>query len=357
MKKENKRLDFNNQDFYVGIDVHKKQWTVTIRSQKIVLKTFTMNPSPEELSKYLKRNYPGGAYQSVYEAGFTGYWIHRELEKLGIKNKIASPTEIPTSSKEKLGKRDPVDSRKLARELENGSIESIYIISKFAEEFRSLVRQRSQIIKASARVKTQIKGYLDFYGHQLPKDIAQRSWSLKFINYLREQKFAYPMGKTQLEIYIDQLLGYRNIVNKLTKEIKKYIKEYKLERTIELLCSVPGIGFTTAIVLLAELIDINRFKNFDSLASYCGLVPTIMSSDQKEVVLGLKLLHNKQIRQLLVESSWMAIRKDPALTEAYGRYKKSMVAQKAIIKVARKLLNRIRYVWLNQKLYVMAVVN
>ena len=52
----------------------------------------------------------------------------------------------------------------------------------------------------------------------------------------------------------------------------------------------------------------------------------------------------------------MAIRKDPALTAAYGEYRKRMITQKAIIKVARKLLNRIRYLWREGKIYVPAVV-
>lgn len=356
MKKQNNIISFKNQQFFIGIDVHKKQWTVTIRNNKIVLKTYTMNTSPEDLSKYLNRNYPEGEYYSVYEAGFAGYWIHRELESLGIKNKIAAPTEIPTSSKEKINKQDPVDSRKLSRELENGSLEGIFVPTKLEEEFRSLVRQRYQITRAIARVKNQIKGYLNFYGHRLPENTKVRNWTVQFIDHLKELKFSYPIGKTQLDIYLSQLEHYTKLRKDLIKSIKDYIVQYDLEKTINFLCTVPGIGFTTATVLLAEIININRFNNLDSLTNYCGVIPTIRSSDQKETVLGIKIHHNKLIRQLLIEASWIAIRKDPALTLAYGNYKKYMVPQKAIIKIARKLLNRINYVWKNNTEYVPSVV-
>lgn len=356
MQRQNKAISFKNQQFFVGIDVHKKQWTVTIRNNKLVLKTYTMNASPAELSNYLYRRYPGGEYYSVYEAGFAGYWIHRELMKLGIKNIIAAPTSIPTSSKEKMEKKDTVDSRKLSRELENGSLESIFVPTKLEEEFRSLVRQRYQLTRAIARVKNQIKGYLNFYGHDLPQDRKVRNWSDKFITYLKGLEFSYPIGKTQLDIYLSQLEHYLKLRKYLTKAIKEYIEKYNLGNTIKLLSTVPGIGFTTSTVLLAEIIDINRFNRIDSLTNYCGLIPTIRSSDEKQIVLGVKLHHNKLIRQLLVEASWMAIRKDPALTLAYGNYKKYMVGQKAIIKIARKLLNRIRYVWKNNTEYVQAVV-
>jgi len=75
------KLDFTNQIIYVGIDVHKKSWTVTIICFGIVIKNFRMDSKPEILIKFLKRNYPGATYISVYEAGFCGYWIDRELRE------------------------------------------------------------------------------------------------------------------------------------------------------------------------------------------------------------------------------------------------------------------------------------
>jgi hypothetical protein len=59
-------LNFINQHFFVGIDVHLKQWKVTIRSAGVELKTFSMNPSTLELIAYLKKNYPDGIYPIIY---------------------------------------------------------------------------------------------------------------------------------------------------------------------------------------------------------------------------------------------------------------------------------------------------
>jgi transposase len=81
-----KSLDFNGQVLYVGIDTHKSNWKVSIRTRDIHLKTFSMNPSPEEFNNYMNRHYPKGIYKSVYEAGFCGYWIHRKLTEYGFKN-------------------------------------------------------------------------------------------------------------------------------------------------------------------------------------------------------------------------------------------------------------------------------
>ena len=60
MQKQNKELDFGNQIIFVGIDVHKKSWTITINISGQQIKTFSMNPDPVELSKHLHNHYPGG---------------------------------------------------------------------------------------------------------------------------------------------------------------------------------------------------------------------------------------------------------------------------------------------------------
>lgn len=88
MLTQSKKLNFEGQNIYVGIDVHLKSWNVTILSDQMHLKTFNQIPSPEKLSNYLNSNYPKAVYKSAYEAGFCGYWAHRRLMDLGIENII-----------------------------------------------------------------------------------------------------------------------------------------------------------------------------------------------------------------------------------------------------------------------------
>jgi transposase len=355
MHSENKTLDFKNQSFFVGIDVHQKSWTVTIRSATVVLKTFSMNPSAMELARYMRENYPGGSYLSVYEAGYFGYSIHRELKEYGFNNIIASPTEIPRSAKEKITKSDHIDSRKLSRELENRSLKGIYVPEVFQQELRSLVRTRYQLTRKQTRIKNQIKGYLTFYRHKYPEHYQMGHWSGRFIEYLQNLDFAYEPGKEQLKIYLDELWSIRGLLTRVTKLLKEYCRKYNINDTILLLCSVPGVGFTTAVSIYTEVIDMKRFPDLDKLASFVGLIPAIVSSAEKASNLGIKNQHNRYLRNLLIESAWMAIRKDPALLLSYNSYTKKMCKQKAIIKIARKLLNRIRFVWKNEKVYKLSV--
>jgi len=356
MSSENKILDCNNQRFYVGIDVHKKSWNVTIRSGGIALKTYSMNPSPQELSKYLHEKYPGGSFMSVYESGFSGYWAHRQLEQLGLNNIVVSPNEVPTNGREKTYKTDSVDSRKLARELEKGSIKGIYIPDQLNQELRSLVRMRYQLMQSSTRLKNQIKSYLNFYGHVIPEDYQTKHWSGIFISYLKSLNFQYGMGKEQLEMYLSDLSEKRKLMAKTIKKIKSYCEEYEFNKSIRLMMTVPGIGYITSVTIYSELIDINRFPKLENLASYVGLTPSVSASGDKETNLGLKLQHNKYLRNMLIEAAWIAVRKDPALTASFNEYIKRMSKQEGIIRIAKKILNRVRTVLKENRGYVCSIV-
>jgi len=287
MHLQNSNLDFSNQEFYLGIDVHKKSWNVTIRSSGIVLKTFSMNPEPKEISNYMEKNYPKGKYNSVYEAGFSGYEAHRALLQYGFENIVVSPTDIPTSGKERIYKTDKIDSKKLARELENKNLKGIFIPSLLQQEIRSISRLRYQQVKKQTRIKNQIKSYLDFYGHKLPKNSEMKHWNLKF---------HYSMGKEQLYIYLEELQIAKKRIIELVASLKKHCIQYGLDNDIKLLCSVPGIGFITAVTIKTEIMDISRFSNTDKFASYIGLVPSTRSSGEKDNILGLTYLYNRYIR-------------------------------------------------------------
>jgi len=63
------------------------------------LDNFSMDPDPQKLAEYLKRNYPEAEYRSVYEAGFSGFEAHRTLCKLGVNNIVINPADVPTSGK------------------------------------------------------------------------------------------------------------------------------------------------------------------------------------------------------------------------------------------------------------------
>lgn len=347
------KTHFKNQVFHVGIDAHKRDWRVSIRTKGLLLKTFSMNPSPPELLRYMQTNYTGGRYRSVYEAGFCGYWIHRDLTSLGFQNIIVNPADVPSTHKEKDRKSDPIDSKKLARELENNSLNGIYIVNEEQEALRSFCRLYRQYTKRNGQIKNRIKGFLSFVGYKIPDSFESKHWSARFVSMLKEISFKEPLNREILDEHIDELDHVRMKQLALLKKLRLLSKKSEL---IRLLRTVPGIGKITSFVLFAELSDIHRFKKIDNLCSYVGLVPSTDSSGEKEHVTGLSQRQNRLLRSLLIEAAWIAVRDDPAMTASYSELTKRMTKQRAIVRIAKKLLSRIRYVWLHQKPYVTAII-
>ncbi len=189
MKTQRKKLNFNGQNLYIGIDVHKKSWSVTILSENLVLKKFSQPSNPDTLSDFLETNFPGAKYYSVYEAGFCGFWIHHRLTELGIHNIVVNPADVPTMGKEKVRKTDAVDCNKLARSLRSKELTAIHVPCNKSLYIRSLVRDRNTTVKEITRTKNRIKSFLNFYGIEM-SDVFKHSnthWSKKFINWLKEK--------------------------------------------------------------------------------------------------------------------------------------------------------------------------
>ena len=356
MQSQARSLDFSGETFYIGLDIHKKRWVVSIRNNRTELNTFSMDPDPGQLNQYMRRNYPGGSYVSAYEAGYFGFWIHCKLEQFSFNNIVFHAADIPTSHKEKEIKTDPIDSRKIARELKNRSLKGIYIPDDFHQQLRSLCRLRHRHIRHQTRIKNRIKGHLSTYGIIVPEGIQFSNWSVRFINWLRGLEFYHTSARDYLAICLDEYAENRRRIARITNLLRGYIKENGLSDLIKKLCTIPGVAFVTAITFYTEIMDMNRFADEDHFCSYVGLVPSLHNSGEKESDRGMTKRRNSILRHMIVEASLVAIRKDPAMLMCFNEFCKRMKKQDAIIRIAKKLLRRMRHVWKNEKLYVYAVV-
>ena len=346
-----KKIDFSGKDLFIGLDVHKKSWSVTILVEGMEHRTFTQPPDPRALYNYLQRMFPGGNYYSAYEAGFCGYRIHRELNDLGIKNIVINAADIPTSQKDKLQKRDPIDSRKIARALEKGMLRAIHIFDRDMEELRSLNRTRFYLMRDLRRSKNRIKSFLQYYGESIPPEFDNNQWTLKFLSWLKQVKMQTMSGQDAFSNLIRSYEYHREQLLTLSRQIRQRIREYDNE-LYSLLKSISGIGPLTSSALITELGDINRFPHIDHLSSFVGLIPRVRESGETIHTGGITFRCNSFLRTMLIEASWQAIRMDPALMQYYHHHLINNKGHKVIIKVARKLLNRIRYVMKNRMPYV-----
>lgn len=148
----------------------------------------------------------------------------------------------------------------------------------------------------------------------------------------------------------------RALLHQVIKAIRNLYRQDAYKGNMQLIISIPGIGEINGAVILFELQDINRFKTFDHLCSYVGLIPDTDDSGDTQRNMGLTHRHNSRLRKALIESSWVIIRLDPAMLMLFKNYCKRMHKNKAIIRIAKHLLARIRYVLKEQKSYVEGVL-
>lgn len=356
MQTQSNTLDFTGQNIYVGCDVHLKSWKITIMSDLVTHKTFSQDPKPALLMNYLKKNFPGATYHSAYEAGFCGYWIHNELISQGVKSIVVNPADIPTTHKEKVQKEDKRDSRKIAQALRGGNLKAIHVPSQKTIEDRCLMRTRQALVQDVSRSKNRIKSHLRFLGIEIPDKFSNSSaWTKAYVNWLKSINLG-PSAKQALQAKINACKNVRADVLETTKGIKKLSEAEAYKANIQLLRTVPGVGLLTAMLLLTELEDISRFENVDKLCSFIGLIPSTHSTGDNQVIGKVTPRSHSLLRGALIESAWVACRIDPALLKSYQDFCKRMNPNKAVIKIAKKLISRISYVLKEKKEYVKGVV-
>lgn len=345
------RMNYKGEKVYIGIDVHKKTYTFTASCGGVIVKTATVPADPAQLIDGLGRWFSGGQLYSVYEAGFSGFMLHRTLVLAGIKNIVINPASLEVAAKDKV-KTDKRDSRKLSEQLSAGRLKGINIPTE-AEELRRLItRTREQIMKERNRTGHRIKGRLHFFGLMAAND--DRVTNEKFLGEV-ETKTLSPELKYSLSLLIAQW----RFLDQQLKDIEIEMKAQSFEDSYNegIYQSVPGIGDVSARVLSNELGDLSkRFDNQNALFQFVGLTPSQYSSGESQRMGHIDRQGSARVRKILVECAWRAIDADGALRESFDRIASTRGKKRAIVAIARKLIGRIRACFAQRCQYAVGLV-
>jgi len=336
---------------YVGIDVHKKQWSVSIFTEAAHHRTFSQPPSPEALKAYIDKNFPGAAVTCAYEATKLGYWIYRRLTAFGYVCLVVNAADVPTSDRDSTSKTDPVDSRKIAKALRGNLLTSVHVPNLVTEGDRQLFRYRKRLQADQTRVKNRIKDKFLFTGIPIPEEFDNPNWSKRFLQWLR--KVQLPDASTRLTL--DRLLEQYDFLHKhflkVSVEVRRLQREARYRKQARLLRTIPGIGPLTTVELLCEIEDINRFCSFKKFNGFIGFRPYSHSSGEHDWRGSLTYRRHNALRSSLIECAWSAIQKDPLLAQRYNELKQRLTGKRSIIIIARKLTSKIYAVLKNQTPY------
>jgi len=81
---------------FIGLDIHKKSWTVSIQTDLFFHKTYSMPSNAEDLYQYVERTFPNYAVDLVYEAGCCGFSAARYFLNLGWNVLVVNPADVKT---------------------------------------------------------------------------------------------------------------------------------------------------------------------------------------------------------------------------------------------------------------------
>ena len=340
-----------NKKVFCGIDIHKKHWSLCYYSDGELLEKFSIQgDSMILLSHTDSRYYAARSVHFVYEAGFSGFHLHRQLVAAGYDSSLTPPNRVPTIlDKVKTDKRD---AEKLAQYHASDLLKKVYVPSASAEADRQLLRLRNSYQKKLTRVKNQIKSHLNLYGiTQAPE--GTNKWTKKYLLWLEELEFEESNLRIVLDHYLLEYHFLRDQIADVTKRIRHLAKSEPYQYHFSLLITCKGIGLITAMTILLELSDISRFDSSEKFCSYLGLTPSQYSTGNHVRLGHITREGNAHLRRVLIESAWTAKRYDPALDKKYERIKaKGTNGKKAIVAVARTLAVRLRRCLLDGTPYV-----
>ncbi len=334
---------------YIGHDIHKRSWSVCIRTDLFDHKSFSMPPEVDALYEYVSKNFKNYEVRLTYEAGCCGFSAARGFMNLGWEVTVVNPADVPHMDKQNYQKTDKIDARNLAKQLQNNTLTPIYIPTEDHEQFRSLLRQRHRVTKLLRKTKTDIKSMLLFHGVKIPSEYDNNNWSINFRAWLSSLKWSNICGASSMRYKLSQYdFVYKQYLD-LGTELRAYARKHHKE-DYYLLKSIPGIGGYLSAAILAECGDIRRFDNERQFSSYLGLVPGIYNSGGSETNLGITPRCNTILRPYLIESAWVAIRLDPEI-QSYYRKNIGKNPKSIIVKIAHKMAKRILSVIKNKEPY------
>ncbi|MDQ2056439.1 IS110 family transposase [Halobellus sp. H-GB7] len=311
---------------YLGIDVHKRYAQVAVMDEagKIVEEVRVENANLDDLAQ----RYAGA--QAVLEATSNYYHIHDTLsEHLDVT--VAHPKKInQIADTDK--KTDRVDAKELARMLRLNSVPESYVPTEEVREARALVRGRQTLVENRTKYANKVHGPLS--DHSITEDV--KPLTAKGREFLRELSLPTPFDAL-LESYLDLIESLTDEIQKLEKTIEE--RAGSLKET-QLLMTIPGVSYYTALTIYAELGDIDRFDGDKEVVSYVGLNPVIRESGDSRIEGSISKRGSGRVRWLLVRAANTAVHtcNDEYLGRFYDRLASRKNSQKAIVAAARKML-------------------
>lgn len=295
----------NYNTVYVGMDVHKESFTLcSCKYEDEKASHYQRTPaSYKNVLRYLAflRTIYGEDTRFVcgYEAGCLGYSLYHQLENFNVECVILAPTTMLEQRSKRRIKTDKRDAEIIARSLAQHNYSPVHIPTETDNQTKEFIRMRDDHKAELKKIKQQILSFCLRQGYQYD---GSGNWTAKHVKWLRSLK---PAGLYK-EILDEYLLTYTILtdkLNRLDQRIEELASKEEYTESVSKLTCFLGIKTHTALSVIVEVGDFQRFVSARKFAGYLGLVPGQHSSGDDRNGLGITKAGNTHVRRLLVESA------------------------------------------------------
>jgi len=236
-----------------------------------------------------------------YEAGPTGYGLHRQIKSLGHECVVVAPSLIPKrpGDKVKTNRRDAVG---LARLLRANELTAVWVPDGSHEAMRDLTRARETAMLDLRSKRQQVSALLLRQGRSYPDN--KKTWTKAHLSWLASQKFDYPEQRLVFEEMMLAVRQAQERLERLEQAIRAAVPDWSLAEVVTGLMAMRGLDLISAATLLAEIGDLSRFRTPQQLMAYLGLVPSEESTGDTIKRGPITKAGNRRARRMLVECSW-----------------------------------------------------
>ena len=330
--------------FYLGIDLHlKRTYAVLMDSEGRVVDERRLPNG--EVAAYLRERVPAETY-AVLEATRNWPFMYDLLEEHVDRVELAHPKELKAISAAAV-KTDKVDARTLANLARMNYLPISYAPPPEIRDLRLEVRHRDSLVRQRTQAKNRIHAALASYNVISPKaDLFGASGR----EYLEEEMLEQLRPASVRTIQRDLVL-----IDHLSEQIKEIEGTLQLsaeqEYLVKILRTMPGVGRLGAIILLAEIGDIRRFKSAKALCNWAGLTPKVKGSDTHVRHGRISKQGSALVRATMSRAATLASRYSRRWYLVHEKLALRCGRQAAKVAVARRLLTVIYYMLKRQEPY------
>jgi transposase len=289
---------------YVGLDVHKESIAVAyapdVQGSKAIYLGL-IGTRQCDIDKMIRQLHSKADHLVfVYEAGPSGYWLYRYLQRQGQECSVTAPSLIPRSSGNKV-KTDRRDALQLSCLLRSGDLSSVYVPSPQDESVRDLCRLREDILGDLNSAKLRVKSFLLRYDIRHAR---KSDWTAATLRTLANLVLPTAGQKIVFQEYLASVTHRMERLAAVEEQLLQYVEGWRLAPLVQALQALRGVQFHVAVTVAAELGDITRFDKPRQLMAYVGLHPSEYSSGGTRRQGGISKTGNAHARRVLVEGAW-----------------------------------------------------